>query len=82
MRNLPQLKNKSKEIFCSIKSQGASKAGNRRNPFRKDTLFTTRRNMGRGLFPAVGQCLEQQYPARGQARGNNVFINNTFHQFH
>ena len=80
MRNFPILKNKSKGLFGSIKNQGASKAGNRRHPFGKDTLFKTRRNKGRGLFPAVYQCLQQQYPARGQARGNNLFINNTFHQ--
>ena len=36
--------------------------------------------MGRGLFPVVSQYLQQQYPAEGQAKGNNEFINNPFHQ--
>ena len=56
-------KNKSKEPFGSTKNQGSSKAGNRRQTFRKSPLFRTRGNRQRGMFTAAGQTLQQQYPA-------------------
>ena len=73
-------KNKSKELFGSIKNQGSSKEGSRRQPFRKGPLFRSRGNRGRGIFTAAGQTLQQQYPTGGQGRGKNEFINSTFHQ--
>ena len=73
-------KNKSKELFGSIKNQGSSKEGSRRQPFRKGPLFRSRGNRGRGIFIAAGQTLQQQYPTGGQGRGKNEFINRTFHQ--
>ena len=73
-------KNRSKELFGSIESQGSSKVGSRRQPFRKGPLFRSRRNRVRGIFTAAGQTLQQQYPTRGQGRGNNEFINSTFYQ--
>ena len=73
-------KNRSKELFGSIKNQGTSKERSRRQPFWKDPLFRSRGNRGRGIFTAAGQTLQQQYPTRGQGRGNNEFINSTFHQ--
>ena len=73
-------KNRSKELFGSIKNQGSSKKGNRKHPFRKGPLFRTRGNRGRGRFTAAGQTLQQQYPTGGQGRGKNEFINSTFHQ--
>ena len=48
-------KNRSKELFGSIKNQGSSKEGNRRQLFRKGSLFRTRRNRGRGMFTAAGK---------------------------
>ena len=53
-------KNRSKELFGSIKNQGSSKKGNRRQPFRKDPLFRTIGSRGRGIFTAAGQTLQQQ----------------------
>ena len=73
-------KNKSKELFGSIKNQGSSKEGNRRQPFRKGPLCRTRGNRGRGMFTVDGQTLQQQYPAGGQGRGKNEFISSTFPQ--
>ena len=73
-------KNKSKELFGSIKNQGSSKEGSRRQPFRKGPLFRSRGNRGRGIFTAAGQTLQQQYPTGGQGRGKNEFINSTLHQ--
>ena len=72
-------KNKSKELFGSIKNQGSSEEGSRRQPFRKGPLFRSRGNRGRGVFTAAGQTLQQQYPIGGQGRGENEFINSTFH---
>ena len=48
-------KNKSKELFGSIKNQGSSKEGNRRQLFRKGSLFRTRGNRKRGMFTAAGK---------------------------
>ena len=73
-------KNKSKELFGSTKNQGPSKAGNRRQTFRKSPLFRTRGNRQRGMFTAAGQTLQQQYPAERQTRCKNKLINTTFHQ--
>ena len=73
-------KNKSKELFGSIKNQGLSKEGSRRHPFRKGPLFRSRGNRGRGIFTAAGQTLQQKYPTGGQGRGKYKFINSTFHQ--
>ena len=69
MRNLPQLKNKSKEIFGSIKNQEASKAGNGRNPLRKDILFTTRRNMGERTVPSSLSMLTTTIPCKRTREG-------------
>ena len=55
-------KNRSKELFGSIKNQGSFKEGNRRQPFRKGLLFRIRGNRGRGTFTAADQTLQQQYP--------------------
>ena len=73
-------KNRSKELFGSIKNQGLSKEGSRRLCIRKGPLFRSRGNRGRGIFTAAGQTLQQQYPTGGQGRGKNEFINSTFHQ--
>ena len=51
-------KNRSKELFGSIKSQGLSKNGNRRQPFRKSPLFRTSGNRWKRMFTAVGQTLK------------------------
>ena len=59
-------KNRSKELFGSIKNQGLSKEGSRREPFRKSPLFRSRGNRGREIFKASGQTLRQQYPTGGQ----------------
>ena len=67
-------KNRSKELFGSIKNQGLSKEGNRRQPFRKCSLFRTRGNRRRGMFTAAGQTLPQPYPTGGQGRGMNLSI--------
>ena len=73
-------KNRSKELFGSIKTQGLSKEGSRRLCIRKGPLFRSRGNRGRGIFTAAGQTLQQQYPTGGQGRGKNEFINSTLHQ--
>ena len=73
-------KNRSKELFGSIKNQGLSKEGSRRLCIRKGPLFRSRGNRGRGIFTAAGQTLQQQYPTGGQGRGKNEFINSTLHQ--
>ena len=62
-------KNRSTENFGFIKNQGSSKEGNRRQPFRKDPLFRTRGNMGRGMSTAAGQTLQQQYPLHEDKEG-------------
>ena len=59
-------KNRSKELFGSIKNQGLSKEGSRRLCIRKGPLFRSRGNRGRGIFTAAGQTLQQQYPTGGQ----------------
>ena len=71
-------KNRSKELFGSIKNQRLSKEGSRRQPFPKGPLFRSRENNGRGIFTAAGQTLQQQYPKGGQGMGKNAFINSTF----
>ena len=48
-------KNRSKELFGSIKNQGLSKEGSRRLCIRKGPLFRSRGNRGRGIFTAAGQ---------------------------
>ena len=73
-------KNRSKELFGSIKNQGSFKEGSRRQPFRKDSLFRSRENRGRGVFKAAGKTLQQQNATGGQGRSMNEFINSTFHQ--
>ena len=50
-------KNRSKEVFGSIKNQGLSKEGSRRQPFRNGPLFRSRENNGSGLFTAADQTL-------------------------
>ena len=45
-------KNRSKELFGSIKNQESSKEGSRRQPFQKGPLFRSRENRGRGIFTA------------------------------
>ena len=57
---------KSKKFFGSIKNQGPSKEGNRRQPFRKGSVFRTRGNRERGTFTTAAQTLRQQYPTGGQ----------------
>ena len=64
-------KNKSKELLGSIKIQGSSKETNRRQPFRKVSLFRTRGNRGKGIFTAADQTLQQQCSTGGQGRGRN-----------
>ena len=71
-------KNRSKELLGSIKNQGLSKEGSRRQPFPKGPLFRTRENNWSGIFTAAGQTLQQQYPTGGQGMGKNAFINSTF----
>ena len=73
-------KNRSKELFGSIKNQGSFREGSRRQPFRKDPLFRSRENRGRGFFTAAGKPLQQQNATGGQERSMNEFINSTFHQ--
>ena len=73
-------KNRSKELFGSIKTQGLSKEGSRRQPFQKSPIFRSRRYERRGTFTAAGQTLQQQYPTGEQGRGKNEFIDSTFHQ--
>ena len=57
-------KNICKELFGSTKNQGSSKEGSRRQPFRKEPLFRTGGNRGKGggMFIDAGQTLKQQYP--------------------
>ena len=74
------LKNRSKELFGSTKTQESSKERSRRQPFRKGPLFRSRGKRERGIFTAAGQTLQQQYSTGGQGRGKNEFINSTFHQ--
>ena len=73
-------KNRSKELFGSVKNQRLSNEGSRRQPFRKGPLFRSRGNRGRGIFTAACQNLQQQNPTGGQRRGKNEFVNSTFHQ--
>ena len=73
-------KNRSKELFGSIKTQGLSKEGSRRQPFQKSPIFRSRRYERRGTFTAAGQTLQQQYPTGEQGRGKDEFIDSTFHQ--
>ena len=73
-------KNRSKELFGSIKTQGLSKEESRRQPFQKSPIFRSRRYERRGTFTAAGQTLQQQYPTGEQGRGKDEFIDSTFHQ--
>ena len=74
-------RNKSKELFVSIKSQWSTKEGSKRQPFRRGPLFRSRGNRVRGIFEPADQILQQQYLTGGQGRGKNEFLNSTFHQF-
>ena len=73
-------KNRSKELFGSIKNQGSSKERSRRKPSQNGHQCRSRGNREREIFTAVDQSLQQQYLAGGQGRGKNEFINSTFHQ--
>ena len=73
-------KNRSKELFGSIKNQESSKDRSRRQAFRNGHQCRSRGNRGREIFTAVDQSLQQQYPTGGQGRGKDELINSTFHQ--
>ena len=68
-------KNRSKELFGSIKTQGSSKEGKRRQPFQKSPLFRTRENRGRGMFTAADQILQQKH-----LQEDKEWVNSIFHQ--
>ena len=74
-------KNRSKELFGSIKTQGLSKEESRRQPFQKSPIFRSRRYERRGTFTAAGQTLQQQYPTGEQGRGKNEFIDLSASEF-
>ena len=52
-------KNKSKELFVSIKSQWSTKEGSKRQPFRRGPLFRSRGNRVRGIFEPAGNTLQE-----------------------
>ena len=62
-------KNRSKELFGSIKNQGSSKEGKRRQPFQKRPLLRTRGNRGRGMFHSCWSNLATTIPYRRTTKG-------------
>ena len=72
-------KNRSKELFGSIKNQGSSQEGSRRPPFRKDSLFRSREIRGEEFSQLLVKSFNK-IPYRRKRKGKNVFISSTSHQ--